>query len=148
MSDMTIQFELTRQDVRAATRRLSVITRYLFLAFWAVAAAFDAYAIHKSMREGYSFAESFRYDGGVTLIVLAVFLTFLAWLQPFLAARRAVLRSQEWIFSDERVKIETAVGSTEIRWEGYLKYRETSKLFLLYPQRNLAQFIPKRVLTD
>jgi len=147
MTDMTIRFEPTRKDVRAAARRLSVIVRYLFLVLWCIVAAFIGYAIHKSMQEGYGFAESFRYDGGVTLILLAIFFAFLIWLQPLLYARSIVLRPQEWNLTDERVKIQTPVGSTEIRWEAYIKYRETPKLFLLYPQRNLAHFIPKRILT-
>jgi len=144
---MTIKFEPTRKDVRTASRSLSVIVRYLFLFFWAIVAAFIGYAIHNFMQEGYSFAESFRYGGGVTLIVLAVFFVLLAWLQPFLATRRTILRPQEWRLTDERVQIQTPVGSTEIHWEAYVKYRETRELFLLYLQRNLAQFIPKRVLT-
>ena len=147
MSVMTIQFEPTSKDARTAARQLSGVVRYYLLILWGLVAVWDVYMIHKSMQEGYGFGESFRYDGGMTLIVLGAFFAVLLWLLPFLAARRIPLRPQEWNLNEERVQIQTPVASVELRWDAYLKYRETPKLFLLYPQRNVAHFIPKRVLT-
>ena len=147
MNVMTIQFEPTSKDARTAARQLSSVVRYYLVILWGLVAVWDAYMIHKSMQEGYSFAESFRYDGSVTLIVLGAFFALLLWFLPFLTARRTPLRPQEWNLNEERVQIQTPVASVELHWDAYLKYRETPKLFLLYPQRNIAHFIPKRSLS-
>jgi YcxB-like protein len=62
-------------------------------------------------------------------------------------AWRTILRTVDWKLADEGVEIQSEVSSTRIRWEAFIKSREDRKVFLLYVQKNSAQFIPKRVLS-
>ena len=79
--------------------------------------------------------------------LLGAFFLFLAWLLPRAMTWRTILRTVEWKLTDEGVEIQSEVSSTRIRWEAFIKSREDQKVFLLYVQKNSAQFIPKRVLS-
>jgi hypothetical protein len=43
-----------------------------------------------------------------------------------------------YAFSDDRITQETATARAELTWETYIKIRETSGYFLLFPQKLLA----------
>ena len=58
-----------------------------------------------------------------------------------------ILREVSWTLSDVGVHLASSVSTTDLRWEAFLRYRETPKVFLLFVQKGMAQFIPKRVLT-
>ena len=81
-----------------------------------------------------------------TLGLLGLFFLFLVWLQPRLAARKAILRIVEWRFSDEGVHIQSDVASSDILWKAFIRFREGSKVLLLYTQKGQANFIPKRAM--
>lgn len=58
-----------------------------------------------------------------------------------------ILREVTWTFSHEGVNLASNLSNTDLRWEAFLKYRETPRVFLLYVQKSAAQCIPKRALT-
>ncbi|HEY5331224.1 MAG TPA: YcxB family protein [Acidobacteriaceae bacterium] len=88
-------------------------------------------------------------EEGVSLFILALlglFFLFLIWLQPRLTARKAILRTVEWRFSDEGIHIQSDVASSDILWKAFIRFREGPKVLLLYTQKGQANFIPKRAL--
>ena|SRR5215469_8611119 len=49
-----------------------------------------------------------------------------------------------WLFSDGAIRVDSPTGSSHLEWTTYMLVRETSMQFLLYPQTQIAQVIPKR----
>jgi hypothetical protein len=142
---MTISFEQKREDVIAASSMMMKKTKLFAASGWLVIALLEV--IFRSMTSNFSSA-TLREDSGsiVTLALLGLFFLFIIWLHPRLIARRAILRTVEWRFSDEGVHIHSDVASSEILWKAFIKFREGSKVLLLFTQKGQANFIPKRVI--
>lgn len=144
---MTVSFEQKRADVVAASSMMMKKVKLFLVVCWLVIAALDVPGFYRDLKsDGFS---AMLHEEGIaifTLILLGLFFLFLKWLQPRLAARRAILRTVEWRFSDEGVQIQSDVASSDILWKAFIRFREGSKVLLLYTQKGQANFIPKRVL--
>ena len=119
--------------------------KWYLLILWFVLTIGDTLEARALIKDGDMAGASARM---LPAVLVGLLFLFLVWLQPRLAARKAILRSVEWRITDEGVQIRTNVAATDIRWEAYLKYKEGKKIFLLYVQKGQAQMIPKRVLSE
>lgn len=87
-------------------------------------------------------------------LFLPVFLLYLRFGAPYIAARvlfknNANLKAPiHYSISDDLVTQEMATGRAELRWSTFVRVRETSDLFLMYVQKQLAHPIPKRAFTS
>jgi hypothetical protein len=59
---------------------------------------------------------------------------------------KALQRPMEIVVGDDAVSYTSAVGESKLRWEGFEAWRESKKIFLLYPQANIFVMLPKRVM--
>jgi hypothetical protein len=48
-----------------------------------------------------------------------------------------------WLFSDSGIRVDSPTGSSHLEWTTYVRVRETTMQFLLYPQAQIAQVVPK-----
>jgi hypothetical protein len=144
---MTVTFEQKRADVIAASSMMMKKTKFFLVCCWLIAAAMDVPSIYRDLTSN-GFSAMLREESVAifTLGLLGLFFLFLVWLQPRLAARKAILRIVEWRFSDEGVHIQSDVASSDILWKAFIRFREGSKVLLLYTQKGQANFIPKRAL--
>jgi hypothetical protein len=144
---MTVSFEQKRADVVAASSMMMKKVKLTLLGCWLVIAALDVPGIYRDVALGGLSAMLREENIAIfTLILLGLFFLFLIWLQPRLAARKAILRTVEWRFSDEGVHIQSDVASSDILWKAFIRFREGPKVLLLYVQKGQANFIPKRAL--
>lgn len=144
---MTVSFEQKREDVVAASSMMMKKVKIYCAVFWLVAALADVPGAYRSIALN-GFSAMLR-EEGVSIFILALlglFFLFIIWLQPRLTARKAILRTVEWRFSDEGVHIQSDVASSDILWKAFIRFREGPKVLLLYTQKGLANFIPKRAL--
>jgi hypothetical protein len=146
---MVLRYEQKREDVAAASRLMTYKTRYFLIGLWLFVLVTNIPDIRRSIAHGGTLRDALNQDAGLflTLVLLGAFFLFLAWLLPRAMAWRTILRTVDWKLADEGVEIQSEVSSTRIRWEAFIKSREDRKVFLLYVQKNSAQFIPKRVLS-
>jgi len=143
---MTLNFELSRKDLVAGTRAVSSkLLKWFFIVCFATAAIAAISNIRNALADGNA---SGLIAALFPVVILGLLLGLLLWLSPYLAARKIVIRPVEWQFNDDGVRIRSPGSSAEIKWEVFIKYRETKSLFLLYPQKNMAHMIPKRILDD
>jgi YcxB-like protein len=49
-------------------------------------------------------------------------------------------------FSDEGVKTDSAMGSSQVSWKSFLRYAESEDTFLLYTSPVVFEIVPKRAL--
>lgn len=118
---------------------------YWFLfGFWLLLAVFFAWMNGTEVRHASAFQRLYML---LPLGICGVVFLLMAWISPHYRARRVILREVSWTVSDEGVHLTSSVSSSDLKWEAFLKYRETPKLFLLFVQKGMAQFIPKRALT-
>ncbi|HEY4355540.1 MAG TPA: YcxB family protein [Acidobacteriaceae bacterium] len=136
--------------MRAAAWAVSAKTRWILAACWTVVVLAQIPGVRLLRQEGLTGAEILRASSGQlgVLVLLTLFFALLAWLQPYFAARRVVLRTVEWDLQDEGVTIQHDVGSSSLKWGIFLRFRETKTVLLLYVQKGMANFIPKRVLDE
>lgn len=136
---------MVRRDVAQACSAMSTKSRWYLLALWLFLVIFTAGLNGREIMHG---SMSDRIAVLVPLIVAAMIFVALSWFAPVLRARKMILRDVVWTFGEDRVEQITDVSQAQLKWTAFLKYRETSKLFLLYIQKSQAQFIPKRVLSE
>jgi len=146
---MVLRYELMRKDVAAASWLITNKLRYFYAGMWLIVLLMNIPTFHASAKTANTFGDAAIQDAGLifVLILLGVFLLVCAWFQPWLTARRTILRAVEWSVTDEGVEVQSPVASARFRWEAFLKFREDRKVFLLYVQKGQAQFIPTRVLS-
>ena len=146
---MVLRYEQTRDDVAAASRLITNKVRYFLIGCWLFVLLTNIPEIRRSIVTSGSLGDALKQDAGLLLILvlLGMFFLLLAWLLPRVTAWRTILRTVEWSLADEGVEIQSEVSSARIRWEAFIKFREDRRVFLLYVQKGLAQFIPKRVLS-
>jgi hypothetical protein len=89
--------------------------------------------------------------GKFSLLILVPILPMLAALlvlySIYSSAKQAHARARhkiQWVFSEAGYESFTAIGTSEISWAGIEEIAETSKDFLLFPQKPLFIIIPKR----
>jgi hypothetical protein len=143
MSPMTISYQITRRDFVDAFVAMSRKAYWFLFVFWLLLAMSSLWmnlqVFHGSPRQ--------RFTVFVPVAICGPIFLLIAWVSPRYKARRMILREVTWTLSDEGVHLASSVSTTDLRWEAFLKYRETRKEFLLFVQKGMAQFIPKRVLT-
>ena len=62
-------------------------------------------------------------------------------------ARNPILREQRRVeFSDDGVKTDAGIASSQLSWKAYLRYVESKDSFLLYTSPACFVIVPKRVL--
>lgn len=144
MFPMTFSYQMTRRDFVDACVAMSRKTYWFLFGLWLLLATFSAW---RSEAEALHGSASRRFAVVLVLASCGIIFLLIAWLGPRYRARRMILREVSWTFSDEGVHLASNVSNADFRWEAYLRYRETPKGFLLFVQKGMAQFIPKRVLT-
>jgi YcxB-like protein len=144
MSPMTFSYQNTRQDFVDACIAMGRKTYWFLFGFWLLFAVFSAWMNGSAMLRG---SASQRFAAFLPVASCGLIFLIIAWVSPRYRASRMLLREVSWTFSDEGVHLVSNVSKADLRWEAYLKYRETRKGFLLFVQKGMAQFIPKRALT-
>lgn len=144
MSAMTISYQITRRDVVEACIAMARKVYWFVFGLWLVLAALFAWMNGTEVRHASALQRLYML---LPLGICGVVFLLMAWISPHYRARRVILREVTWTFSNDGVRLESNVSKADLRWEAFLKYRETPKLFLLFVQKGMAQFIPKRVLT-
>jgi YcxB-like protein len=144
MFAMTFSYQNTRRDFVDACVAMGRKTYWFLFGLWLLLAIFsvwmnEARVLHGSASERFAVVLPIASCGAIFLLV--------AWWSPRYRARRMILREVSWTFSDEGVHLASNVSNADFRWEAFVKYRETPKVFLLFVQKGMAQFIPKRALT-
>jgi hypothetical protein len=87
-------------------------------------------------------------------LFLPTFLVYLRFGAPYFAARTLVKNNANvkgairYSISEDLVVQEMVTGRAELRWSTFVRVRETSDLFLLYVQKQLAHPIPKRAFAS
>ena len=144
MSQMTFSYQSTRRDFVDACIAMSGKTYGFLFGLWLLLAAFAAWRNGTEMLYG---SASQRFAALMPIAGCGLIFLLVAWISPRYRARRMILREVTWTLGDSGVHLASNVSAADLRWEAFLKYRETSKGFLLFVQKGMAQFIPKRVLT-
>jgi YcxB-like protein len=144
MSPMTISYQISRRDFVDACIAMSRNTYWFLFGLWLLLAVFSAWMNGSEMLRGSS---SQRIAAFLPLVGCGLFFLLIAWISPRYKASRMILREVTWTLGDEGVHLASSVSTTDLRWEAFLRYREAPKVFLLFVQKGMAQFIPKRVLT-
>lgn len=144
MSPMTFSYQIARGDFVDAFVSMSRKAYWFMFAFWILLALFSSWINWTELLRG---STSQRLTVIVPVAICGLIFLLIARVSPRYKARRMILREVTWAFSDDGVHLTSSVSATDLKWEAFLKYRETPKLFLLFVQKGMAQFIPKRVLT-
>ena len=141
---MTVVVTITQNDYAKAIRaiakgRNSSIMR---IAFW-LSLAFLSWMAYSLLRmPGRSLPSG--------LLVLVVLVLVVRFCVPYFAARSFVKKNPEKLgptrhsIGHEGTSNEGLHGAGETKWSAFQRIRETKDLFLLYPQSNFAQIVPKR----
>ena len=143
-------YHTTRANVGETFKKRSVLIGLVFLELLAIAGA-----------TGYLLSP--KPDGSSTSLIAAsislafvfpAIVLFMLYLNPYLGAKTIyknnvnIRGSIHWHFSEERINVQMTTGSSELLWPTFIKARETKNLFLLYPQKQLANPIPKRAFVN
>jgi len=144
MFPMTFSFQTTRRDFVDAGIAMARKTHWFLFGLWLLFAAFSAWMNWAKLLRS---STSQRFAALLPIAICGLIFLVIAWISPRYRARRMILREVTWTFSDEGVHLASNVSKADLRWEAFLKYRETPKGFLLFVQKGMAQFIPKRALT-
>lgn len=155
---LTLVVALTQRDIYKANvtiaRRKSPLRRRLLSALLTGLAA--TYLFHLAMQLSNPDASwIFALLGGVGFVLLfellfpLLMLPFICGLAYFGArelvrTKPSVLKPMTYEFSPSGGSYVGPSGSGVFEWQAYLKVHETPEQFLLYPQKRLANIIPKR----
>ena len=141
---MTFSYQNTRRDFVDACVAMGRKTYWFLFGLWLLLAAFSVWMNGTAMLRG---SGSQRFAASLPVVGCGIFFLLICWVSPRYRARRMILREVTWTFTDGGVHLASNVSSSDLRWEAFLRYRETRDGFLLFVQKGVAQFIPKRVLT-
>lgn len=89
----------------------------------------------------------------IALIVVGVAIWSVAILR-WIVYRRAFFEAKKYtenihaVFSHDGIHIDSAEGTSDLKWTFYSKYRETREFVLLYMTRHQFSVIPKSALAD
>ena len=84
------------------------------------------------------------------ILFVPVFLVAMVYSNSHTAAKSLMRNSPalqgptRWTFSESGIRTDGPTSHTELQWNSFLQVRETREQFLLYPQKHLANVIPKR----
>jgi hypothetical protein len=137
---MQISYVLTASDtVEAHTRHGGAFLRVL--------QAIGVLAITAGVA-GFIFAPG-ELLGSTITILFGLFVLLRVRLTAGLQFRRDLASAGEirLTASDDGIEIHTARSAAQLKWGALRRYSESSQLFLLYPQSNLFQVVPKRAMT-
>ena len=84
----------------------------------------------------------------VVLLVVVAPLIDRAFLRRRLQSIPSAFRPQSYVFSDAGMEITGEDKHVELKWGAIIKAAESPNDFFLYVGSNVAQFIPKRFLTE
>ena len=141
---MTFSYQCTRRDFVHACRAMGRKTYWFLFGLWSFLVLFSVGINRDEVLRG---SVSQRFSVLLSLVGCGLFFLLIGWVSPHYRARRMILREVTWTMGDGGVHLASNVSSADLRWEAFLKYRETPKGFLLFVQKGMAQFIPKRALT-
>jgi len=88
------------------------------------------------------------------ILFVPVFLVAMVYSNSYTAAKSlmrnapALQGPTRWTFSENGIRTDGPTAHTELQCNGFLQVRETRKQFLLYPQKHLANVIPKRCFSS
>ena len=145
MFAMTFSYQTTRRDFVDAGVAMGRKTYWFLFGLWVCLALFSIWMNGAGMLHG---SEAQRFAAFAPIVGCGIIFLLVAWWSPRYRARRMILREVTWTLGDEGVHLASNVSKADLRWEAFLKYRETPKGFLLFVQKSTAQFIPKRALTE
>lgn len=84
--------------------------------------------------------------------IILIFMAYAFLISPYFAARKYLRKNPSvagpfmYTFSEGGIDVSGPNSQGHLNWQGIMEVRETSALFLLYPQTILAHVIPKRLL--
>jgi hypothetical protein len=90
--------------------------------------------------------------GGVA--VFFVMMPYIFFVAPYFSAKKQLQKNPQLAgpttvtFSDAGLDMIAPHSESHLDWSGIVKVRETSTLFLIYPQQAIAQILPKRCFTS
>jgi hypothetical protein len=150
-----IEFDLSfGETYRAVFRMMLFALRYLILVIClAVLTSLICLFIYNSNSSWRGGAEAvyvwlYPYLAGAvpTLIVMIPFVTLVrVWIvrrTPGISGKR------RYTFSDEGIKIEFDLATSELKWAFYTRIKETATFFLLYVTGSFYNIVPKRSFVD
>lgn len=149
-----ISFQLTQQEIYQANISIALRRYNTFIWLLVFFAAFIFLLFLTAINSSTSALRSFT-PGTVLLTILApvLFIAMLFWNAQ--AAARTTARANPslqgstlWSFSENGIVTVGPAGRTHLQWKTYFLARETSTLFLLFPQQHLANVIPKRAFAN
>ena len=153
-SAIEVVVQLEQPDVTRANRDIALgrFTPYKWMVFGigsAVLTAMFAFLIFRQITK--------------SEILLVGFIGLVAWPALLVAnihmnarkAAKSLLQStpsaqgpMHWLFSDGAIRLDSPTGSSHLEWAAYIRVRETTVQFLLYPQTQIAYVIPKRCFSS
>jgi len=85
--------------------------------------------------------------GGIpALIVLVPLVTFIRSWRVLKA--EGMDGRRHYTFSDEGIVLQSRMANANVKWEAYMKVRETRRYFLLYAAPGFANVVPKRCFNN
>jgi hypothetical protein len=149
-----ISFQLTQRELYEANVSIALHRYRRFILVLVICAVLISTMFVAEVISDTPGFENFT-PGTILVTVLAPFL-FVATLyaSAYRAAKQLIATSPSlagptrWLFTDVGITTNGPGGSSQLSWTTYLLSRETKSLFLLYPQTNYANVIPKRAFAD
>ncbi|HEY2353221.1 MAG TPA: YcxB family protein [Candidatus Acidoferrum sp.] len=148
-----ISFQLTQQEIYAANVSIALRRYRNLIRFLGAFAVIISVMLVGEISSGAPALDRFT-PGVVFMSILAPLLFVATIFASAYAAAKALsdnpsLRGPtRWIFSARGISTWGPGGASELNWSTYFLVRETKTAFLLYPQRNFANVIPKRAFAN
>lgn len=86
----------------------------------------------------------------VRILFFFIFIPYAFFVAPYLSARKRLRTTpcrqgpSTYLISPAGIDARSATGQAHIEWNAFVEARETSKDFLVYPQKLFAHLLPKR----
>lgn len=146
---MTIKFQFTFKEYFETVLRASKVTMLLMfigvggLCLLAVAVLFFGIV---GWPKWFVFDWTFLLMPVVILTCWAGMIPLQAWLNW---KRNAPLRGEiTYDFQPEGIHVITAISDAFLKWEGFIKSKETPNLFLLFLTKQMCHMVPKRAFSS
>ena len=86
--------------------------------------------------------------GGPVLLLATLHMNAEKAAKTLLQSTPSAQGPMHWLFSDDAIRLDSPTGSSHLEWATYIRVRETTAQFLLYPQTQVAYVIPKRCFSS
>ena len=144
---VSVVVTISKEDYAAAVRGMMAPSSSLLfrILFW-ISLAVLGYFAYEAIRNG----AINDLSGLLVAVGIVLFVGYFRFGMPFVAARDFVRKNPDILgpsnqtIGPKGVFTENARGQATLAWNAYQRVRETSDLFLLYPQSNFAIIVPKR----